>query len=178
MSNNLLFKKAFPLFFALFVLTGALFFTGCEPDPETEYVVVPVAQADPLVGDWFDFTWDTSNYDGYRITKYTLTQGGGSSQDPATFAGQFAPFDVTHVIADVTYFTADSGVIITLHPTNDTFYGVYFSELTASSMKVSTAYNTSFAIISATSLAAAKTTFTEANRGNHVSVWGGPYLKN
>jgi hypothetical protein len=173
-------RKA-PLFL-LCLLVGLLFFSGCDTDPEIQYQYIPVPTDDPLTGTWIDSSWDTTGtgqYDGYIITKYTVSYGNGSNNDLSTFeAATYDPFTVTHTIAEIVYFTPESGVIISLKPADGKFYGTYFSEFQPTQVKLSNAVDSNYVPITATTLEAAKkTVFTEAKTGDYIGYWGGPYIK-
>jgi hypothetical protein len=176
--QNPLFKRAFSVAFALFLVLGALAFMGCPTEGDDPFVDDHKLNAG-LVGTWKDLTFQ----DRYEITATTATYisvyEGTESSDPGT-------------IEYISNFSADSGVIIIKYETartNGRTYGaVYYRELkteggsTSAKMGSAGKYEPapSYADITPviTTLEKAKEEFTlDKGDGYYVTFWGGPYVK-
>jgi hypothetical protein len=178
------FKRAFSLLFALFLVSGALAFMGCDNDGDDGFVdnhkLNPV-----LVGTWEDPTY----HDGYEIDSETVTQYSADSEyEGESYSGVRTPGTVEFI----SNFSADSGVIIIKFDepkSNGRTYGaVYYRELkteggtTSAKMSSAGRYESTapYAEITPviTTLEYAKAEFTlDKGDGHYVTFWGGPYVK-
>jgi len=146
---------------AMFCLSTALLFTGCNTEPD------PVDTAFIPAGEWAD------SFGG----SYTITNTG------VTFDDGFGYGDFTGTISGVSDFSANSGVLIikitssTVGYTVDKFTGVYYKDYTASHVFLANAIDESYAPIEKNTFDEAKNTFTVDNVGTHVTYWGTGYNK-
>jgi hypothetical protein len=121
--QNLFFKRAFSVTFALFLVLGALGFVGCQMDPENIPPPAPLESDSPLIGTW-ELIYGGGQVEAYRITLDTLQYGSGSGD---AFVSTFEA-----KIHDVQYFTreTDSGMLYIEYTTKKPEYtsGSYDAE--------------------------------------------------
>jgi hypothetical protein len=136
-----------------------LLFTGCQVDDNDSDFV--------LEGIW------KSPYDSYTITKTTVDY----FMDNSSFDGDNGILKGS--IEENIKFTANAGVLIikvtesaAIGNTVGYFTGIYYSDGTNISIRMANAINADYSPAETSTLAAAKSTFTVDNVGNHVSMWG------
>jgi hypothetical protein len=124
-----------------------------------------------LFGTWLGVVLPENTPDTYVISAGTLVYDDNSAAYQFEYAGD---------IKEIAAFTNGAGVIIlqytSVHPSQGTvgdFFGVYYRELSAGTVKMANAYDlNSKEYPSADSLEHAQTQFTAGNAGNYVSVYG------
>ncbi|MDR1250636.1 MAG: hypothetical protein LBK62_00560 [Treponema sp.] len=124
-----------------------------------------------LFGTWLGVVLPENTPDTYGISAATLEYDDNSAAYHFEYAGD---------IKKITAFTSSAGVIIlqytSVDPSQGTagdFFGVYYRELSAGTVKMANAYDlTNQEYPSADSLEQAQTQFTVGNAGKYVSVWG------
>jgi hypothetical protein len=148
--------------FALVVLFLAVSFIGCKAEPEPENTgFIPV-------GEW------VSDYDKYTITDETLEYFmAGSEYNGVTYPATVIRGNIEKAVD----FSTNAGVLIvktteTTVSTPGMYIGVYYSDVTTSSIKISTGINSDYSTVETDSLSAAILLFTVDNAGNHVRTWG------
>ena len=145
----------------LVILCIAIVIIGCsmEESNHTDTGFIPA-------GEW------VSPFDRYIITKNTIDYFMEGSEWEGTV---FPPTVLKGSIAKAVDFSKDTGVLIikiteATYNTVGKYTGVYYSEYTTSSIKLSTAY--ADGSVEADTLSAASSLFTVNTMGNHVAMWG------
>jgi hypothetical protein len=159
--KNALLKNALSFCAVLCLVMGALSFTGC-----------PVSGGggsgggdDDKLNDGLIGTWD-SGYDGYEISSTAIIYR--STYDNAGFTGS---------IQYIYNFSETAGVIIVKYTAYDLgfgasvgqFQGVYFGDLTPTTVKLGSAYEADYSVVEVDTLAEAKEKFKPEN----ISLYGG-----
>lgn len=132
---------------------GALSLIGCDPD---DPFVDDHKLNNGLIGDW-KYTFDNGN-DRYTIDATTLVY---------TFTYEGVATSFTSNIEYIYNFSETAGVIIVRYTAYDLGYGatvgqyqgVYFRDLTASTVKLGSAYETDYSVVEVASLDEAKEKF-------------------
>ncbi|MDR2759063.1 MAG: hypothetical protein LBB78_06765 [Spirochaetaceae bacterium] len=146
-------KRIFPLFFVVCLVMGSALFSSCDWNGGD-------SGGGSLTGTW------NSGSDGYEITNTTLKYIG------------VAGYSFTSNIREIIEFDRTSGVIIVQYITHPTAYsppgnfqGVYYKDLTASSVKLGSAYDVANpgTPVEATSLPLAREKFKQEN----IALYGG-----
>jgi hypothetical protein len=173
--KNLLVKKAFSLLFVLFLVTGAAVFSGCDPDggddeDDGKSGFIPE-------GTWSS-TWDgDAGTDVYKIDgntfSYTSTPTGGTASGwTGTIAGAVDFVPQSSGVLIVEYVKPPEGQYAG-HREDHPYTGVYYSEHSASSVKIADAWEPGFSFrAEAKTLDEARKIFTEGNATTHVSMYG------
>jgi hypothetical protein len=160
-----MFKKVSFLVLALCLLVGAQVFMGCDPTGGDDPPPAVVGNISPFIG-----YWDSGAGDGFIITNTTLEYYGYSSTSYTSKVKYVINFDDTSGVIIVEYTTPPVGYSYT--PT-DNFFGIYYRERTAGSIKLANAYtvaNASTPVETAT-LAQALTKFTRDDVDLFVGGW-------
>jgi hypothetical protein len=140
------FKRTFPLALTLFVVLGALSFTGCPMDGNYSFVDDHKLNAG-LIGTWkasgtykgedeTDITWT----DTYTITAGTGTQIGAISH-PEGWTWQNATIEYVYNFSD----TAGCLIVGYANGTTNKYNAVYFRDLSSGSVLLGEAYDTTIA---------------------------------
>jgi hypothetical protein len=152
------------LVLVLGLVMGALSLAGCDTDGG--YVDDHTLNTG-LIG-----TWDSGLGDGYTITATTLNYNGGGFGDFTSTIRYIYNFSETAGVIIVEYITADADWDGSPDPTYvGKFQGVYFSSLTANTVKLGSAYTVADYTqpVEVDTLAEAKQKFKPAN----ISLYGG-----
>jgi hypothetical protein len=174
MFSSFSFKKPirfrYPVVFLTNVVTIALYLSGCqlEDNPDiTDTGFIPVG------------VWSSSYGDSYHIERGTLSHK--STWEESVYEGTTHPAGsstTTGSLEAAVDFSANSGVIIIKISEDDSNYytvgkysAVYYSEYSATQLKVADAY-IGFSPAETATLNEALNTFTAGNVGTHVSQWG------
>ncbi|GHV72814.1 hypothetical protein AGMMS49940_01160 [Spirochaetia bacterium] len=149
------------LVFVLSLLMGALSLAGCKDDSDGFI-------DDGMLNSGLKGTWDSGAGDGYTITDSTMVYSSTWDSVTTGFTGS---------IEYIYNFSETAGVIIVQYTVYDLgfgaevgqYQGVYFKDLTASTVKLGSAYASDYSVVEVATLAEAKEKFKPAN----ISLYGG-----
>jgi hypothetical protein len=148
-------SRVVSLFFMLCLVVGVAFFTGCDTDGDDEFVDDNQLKSS-LVGTWKYAFPDNAGYESYSISNTsTLTKtedwGGGPNVAFSGIIVHVSNFSDTAGVIIIKYesgkekqwYSYDSNYNATLIPRTGDFYGIYFTDLTASTVKLADTADTS-----------------------------------
>jgi hypothetical protein len=172
LGKNGLARKVLPLLWVLFLVAGAAFFTGCDPDKEDKNLgFIPE-------GTWSSSWAGDTGTDVYKIEDETFTytstpKGGTSTCWSGTIEAAVDFVSKKSGVLIVKYTAPPSGDYAGVHGGEYQYTGVYFKELETASIKMADAWeaDSSFRIETKT-LSEALNLFTEGNEGTHVRMYG------
>ncbi|MDR2943213.1 MAG: hypothetical protein LBV17_11540 [Treponema sp.] len=157
--------------FALIVLFTAVSFIGCQIETEPKnngFESEPENTGFIPVGEWL------SDYDKYTITNETFEYFMAGSEDNGV---TYPDTRIKGSIEKAVDFTTNAGALIvktteTTVSTPGMYIGVYYKDITTSSIKISTGINPDYSTVEAVSLSDALLLFTVDNADTHVQMWG------